>query len=398
MKSSLKLTLMLSVACNTALAQGIAAGPFRVYPELGLTLKHNSNILMAPKEEKSSAITVLTPQVRLEHKQRANTYALSLGTEIGRYTSSSSDNYEDVKISGKADWQFARRIGFGLSADYLRGHDPRGSTDRGDSTEPGVWDTKGVRGMFSYGRHQARSRVEAELGHVAKRYKDNSSVVDGNGNLLALDGSADDKNDTDLTARFIYRVLPKTRLFLEATETVTDYQLDISTQDNDRFDFSMGATWSATAKTTGKAKLGYSRKTFDSDAREDFSGLSWQVGVQWKPLARSTVDITTGRYTNDSTGIGDYLLTRDFSITGTHIWMPRLSTSVGFYLGQTDFKGDTRTEARSDDSQNYNLAVNYDLRKEVSLSAGMNFGKRDSNYDSDDYDQRVFFLTVRAGF
>jgi len=389
MKSSVKLTLMLSVACcNTAvLAQGIPAGPARVYPEIGLTLKHDSNILQSPENEKSSFVTVLTPQARLEHKQQANTYALSAGAQIGRYASSSADNYEDVQVSGEADWQFARRMGFSLGADYLIGHDPRGSTDRGDGGAPATWDTKAVSGLFSYGRHQARTRVELGAGHAAKRYKD-----------YPLIQNVDDKNDTDVTARFIYRALPKTRLFLEATQTMTDYQLDTSTQNNDKFNFSMGAKWSATAKTTGSAKVGYLRKNFDSDAREDFSGVSWQMAMQWKPIARSTIDVTTGRYTADSTGLGDYLLTRDFSIRGTHAWMPRLSTSVGVYMAQTDFPGDPRPTERSDDNRTLSLGVNYDLRKEITLSAGMNLGQRDSNYDSDDYDQRVFFLTVNAGF
>jgi hypothetical protein len=389
MKSSVKLTLMFSVACcNTAvLAQGLPAGPARVYPQIGLTLKHDSNILQSPDNEKSSLVTELTPQVRLEHKQQANTYGLNAGAKIGRYSSSSADNYEDYQVSGDADWQFARNMGFSLGADYMMGHDPRGSTDRGDGGKPATWDTKGVSGLFSYGGHQARTRIELGAGHAAKRYDD-----------YPLSQNVDDKNDTDITARFIYRALPKTRLFLEAIQTMTDYQLDTSTQDNDKLNFSMGAKWSATAKTTGSAKVGYLRKTFDSDAREDFSGLSWQMAVQWKPISRSTIDVTTGRYTNDSTGIGDYLLTQDFSIKGTHVWMPRLSSSLGFYMGQTDFSGDKRATERSDDNQKYSLAVNYDLRKEVTLSAGMNFGKRDSNYSPDDYDQRVFFLTVNAGF
>ncbi len=388
MRTSIKLTLVLSVASNTAIAaQGLPVGPARAYPEVGLTLQHNDNVTMKNQDEESSMMAILSPRATLEHKQKANTYQGTLGIDIGRYFSTSTDNYEDVQLGGKADWQIDRRASFSLGADYMRGHDPRGSTDRGGISEPSTWNSYGMRGLFGYGMPRARIRLEGELGHTAKRYTDNAS-------------EADDKDETELTGRVYYRILPKTHLFVEASDAIINYTLDSSKQDNNRFNLSVGATWRATAKTTGRAKIGYLRKAFDDDSRDDFNGISWQVAVQWKPLSRSTVDIATGRYTADSTGVGDYLVTNDLSVTGTHIWMPRLSSSLGFYFANTDFPTNNAAAGpeRSDDTFNFNLAANYELHKMVTVSGGLKFTDRDSNSDTEDYDQRIFFVTLKATY
>ena len=390
MRTSVKLTLMLSVACNTAIAaEGFPAGPARVYPEIGLTFLHNDNILSRSQEEKGSFVTILSPRARLEHKQRANTYGLDFGMDYGHYFSSSDDDYVDVQLGGEADWQIDRRSSFRLNADYLRGHDPRGSTDRGKTDEPDTWDSKGINGLFSYGMPRARIRLEGEAGYVAKRYKD-----------FSRSEKTDDNDQKGLTGRVFYRVLPKTHLFLEADYTVVDYKLAATTLDSDVFGLSLGTEWRATAKTTGRAKLGYLRKAFDSDKHDDFNGVSWQVAVQWKPLSRSTIDIATGRYTTETTGVGDYLLTRDLSVTGTQVFAPRLSGSMGFYLAKTDFPqkiADPRGE-RSDDTRRFSLSVGYDFLKWASVNGGVNFTDRDSNRDTDDYDQRTIFVTLKAQF
>ena len=175
--------------------------------------------------------------------------------------------------------------------------------------------------------------------------------------------------------------------------------MDTSNLDSDVFNLSVGTEWRATAKTTGRAKLGYLRKDFDSDQRDDFNGVSWQVGVQWKPLSRSTIDIATGRYTNETTGVGDYLITRDISLTGTQVFMPRLSGSMGLYLAKTDFPTASGTDnERSDDTRRFSLSLGYDFLKWASVNGGVNFTDRDSNYDADDYDQRTIFVNVKAQF
>lgn len=362
-------------------AKGIPIRDFRLFSDFGMRFEHNNNVLQQATNEISSFMTVLTPQFTIKRQKRANIYNLTLKPEIGRYFSSSTDNYEDLQLSAMADWQLSRLAGFILRGQYQKEHDDRGSTDRPDIDKPFQWHETSVNGLFNYGRSRAKLRIETELGYIIKRYETLS---------------VEDKNQTSIAARFFYRLVPKTRLFLEASHTITDYQLATSTQDSDQSNYSIGATWYATQNTTGKAKLGYLTKDFSSSERNNFSGISWEATVQWIPISRSVIDISTRRYPSDATGVGDYLLTRNFSVTWKHRWKRRFSTTLGIQLVNTDFGGNTSLIIRSDDANNLNFSINYDLRKWLSIEMGGHFTERDSTQDFNDFDRMRWLLVLKA--
>ncbi|MEN8216504.1 MAG: outer membrane beta-barrel protein [Pseudomonadota bacterium] len=401
------LTLILSVACNTALAAAkFPLGPFQlqVIPDIEVTLKYNNNVTLESHEETSSPVTILRPQVTLLSQQRTQSYSVSLGTQIGYYANSSVDDYLDLFLKGNANRQFGPAVNLSLNAAYMRGHDQRGSTDRGihvgDQREPDTWDDFSVNGLLQYGRKD-RIGFDAEIGYNTRSYDD-----------FIYEEKMDDKNQTDLTGRAYYRILPKTRLFFEASYSMIKYQNPNpdARSDSDVSNYSVGATWTATAKTKGTVQVGYLTKEFDSssDNFEKFTGTSWQIGVDWNPMPRSTVNFYTGRYTNDTTGIhsGGLQDTQDFSVNWTHNWRPRLSTKAGFYWAQTDYPGGLRKQIglaeRSDDTFNFDLGVNYQLLRwgnlTAGLTAGVSFTERDSNLDSDDYDQQIYYITFQAAF
>lgn len=373
---------MLFCVNNIALAaKGIPIKDFRLFSDIGMSFEHNDNVLQQPTNEVSSFVTVLTPQVTLERRKRANTYSLTLKPEIGRYFSSSADNYDDLQLSATADWQLSRLAGLTLGGQYQKEHDERGSTDRLDSTKPFQWHETSVNGLFNYGRSNAKLRIELEWDHLIKRYDE----------LFV-----EDKDQTGIAARFFYRLLPKTRLFFEAHHTIIDYQLATSTQDSDLFNYSIGATWFATKKTTGKAKLGYLTKDFSSSERDHFSGISWEAAVQWIPMSRSVINISTRRYPYDATGVGDYLLTQDFSVVWKHRWKPRISTIMGVHIVDTDFGGNTGSILRADDTNNLNFLINYHLRKWLSINMGGHLMKRDSNHDDSDFDRMRWLVVLKV--
>lgn len=395
-KPSLKLTLILSVACNSALAaQGTQLGPFRVAPEIGVSLLYNDNVTRRNSNELDSVVTVLNPRVNLTSRQRGQTYLVNFGANIARYAGSSADNYEDMNLGGIANLVLGRNMGLSLSANHQLGHDPRGSTDRGvvrgSEARPDTWSQAGAKSTFSYG-HKNRVGFEADLGYLTKSYRD-----------FTLSQKIDDKDEVNVAGRVFYRLLPKTRLFFEASQTMIEYDQNSGRRsDSDVSNYSVGATWTATAKTTGTAKIGYMKKDIDSASFDDFSGGSWQVGVKWKPVSRSTVDINTGRYTSDTTGIGSFLETKDLSINWAHKLMPRLSSIAGVYFSQTDFPGGVRRtlglDDRSDETISYNLGVNYDVLRWASVGTNVTFTERDSNSDPEDYDNTVFMVTLKAAY
>ncbi|NJO16280.1 MAG: outer membrane beta-barrel protein [Thioploca sp.] len=387
MKSPIKLTLMLSLVCSTALAEdttpGIALGPARVFPGFELTLKQDSNILQQHDDEISSFITLWKPQIKLEGKKPSYLYDLTWETEIGRYMSSAADNYEDILLSAETLWQLTRRAELGLQGQYLKEHDDRGTTDRVDIGAPYQWHSSHLEGRFNYGRPSAKARIETQISKTLKRYDE---------------FSLGDIDQTDIIARVIYRTSPKIRLLLETNHSLIDYQALNSTQDNQVNQYSIGATWYATSKTTGKAKVGYFTKNFTAAEREDFAGISWELGMRWTPVTRTTIDMTTRRYASDTTGIGDYLLNQDVSLAWTQLWKPRLSTTIGFTLAKQEFGGQIGLVPRADDVSELNLSTSYDWRKWLTLKLGLNFVQRDSNLDENDFNRIFWLISLKAAF
>ena len=96
------------------------------------------------------------------------------------------------------------------------------------------------------------------------------------------------------------------------------------------------------------------------------------------------------------------MLTRDLTVKGSYEWMPRISTSLGVTIANTDYEGSTNN--RVDDTLTYDLGANYDLEQwSTKISGGVKLADRDSdnatlNDEIDDYDRSYFYLNVTAAY
>lgn len=371
------------VLAEENIRRGVPVGPAQLYPNLRMALKHDNNILQQSANETSSFIIIFEPKARLELEKNADTYAVTVGAEAGNYLNSSADNYLDGQVGAEAKVRLTQKADVELRAEYQKGHDGRGTTDLHEGGEPVQWYAVGAGGTIAYGRKEATARAELKADVTNKRYQDLPS---------------EDKTLTDTGARFFYRILPKTHLLFEVDRLSTDYKSSESTLDNDRISYLVGATWYATQKTSGTVKAGYSQRTFDADSRQDVSGSSWQANVQWRPLTYSLVDFSTAQYTDNPTGFGDYVLNRDIGLAWTYAWGPRLSTTLNFLLSKREFGGNTGTIPRVDDKQDLNLIMDYKWRRWLDVKLGIDLMKRESTIPNNDYNRRVFTLTLDAKF
>lgn len=360
-------------------AVGLPVGPFTAYPVLNLSFTHDDNILRQPDNEESSFVTVISPQVVLESNYRANNYLIAYLADIGRYDSSSQDNYEDHQLLAKAGLSFSSRTSLDLQFEYNEGHEGRGSTDRTILEHPDEWHSTGFGGVFAYGSRDAIGRIELEASHVDREYDNNRVVTIG----------ADHERDI-YGATFFYRVRPKTHLLFQAQRTEFDYDLSTSTLDSDEDHYFVGVKWDATAKTSGTAKLGYLKKDFDDGSRDDVSGSSWDIGVQWRPRSYSTFDFNTSRNTKESTGVGDTIIIKAIGAVWKHAWNSRFSTTAGAALSNAEYQN----FQREDDYQKFSLGANYKMRRWLKFGAGYSYHDNDSDDPTQDYDRNIFMFTV----
>lgn len=365
---------------------GFPVGPLHVFPGIDLAQGYDDNLFWTPSNKTSSAYTVVSPYVRAEAKSGANRYDATLRIASGSFWNSSRDNYTDYSLIGNGQLTFDGRTGLKLRAEFRHGHDPRGSTDRVFTSTPDQYNSFGLDGVFRYGAPGAQGRIEIDAGAFARRYTNHHDTTD-----------VSNRNTWQGGGTFFWRVMPRTEVLIQARHTRINYTDDSSpgpTQSSGENRYYLGLNWEATAKTTGYVKVGYLTKNFDSSAREDFSGKSWDAGVRWSPLTYSVFDLTTSRATNESTGVGDAILSNNYGLIWNHAWSSRLRTQALAGYRHDDFLDSS--PSRVDKTSTFGAKVSYDFRRWLLLGAEYTHTDRNSTLNIDKYKRNLFVLTVGA--
>jgi polysaccharide biosynthesis protein VpsM len=353
------------------------------FPYVRLGVGSDDNLFLTNDNKKSSKFGLLNPGVTLEARRPSSIYRLGWDGNAVRYSSSSNDDYVDQRMFGTGDLVFTNSLGLhlGLGSNYL--HDPRGSTDRPESNQPDRYRNDNANVIFALGANEAKGRFELAAGEDRRRYINNRAFT-----------NVSDRNTDNVRGTFFWRVMPKTSILFEASEYSYDYTLDSVTQDSSEKRYFAGVTWQATALTSGTIKVGNLKKDFDSPERENFSGSAWEVSIQWKPMTYSKFDFFTTKTTNESTGVGDFILTKRSGVAWTHDWNSRLSSTALYSYTSDDFIG--AGSDRKDTTDALGFRVNYRMGRGLTFGADYNFTNRDSNQSGFQYKRNQIMLSVGA--
>jgi hypothetical protein len=296
------------------------------------------------------------------------------------YKDSDADNFTDFFSRASYDMQFTERASMKLGWDYIRGHDGRGSTDRGIGTEVDKWYTSTPRANFVYGAPSARGRFEVYADYGQLRYRNNEAAA-----------QQSDRDTTNFGGAFYWRVAPKTSLLVEARGTEYDYKTNRASNSKETRYYG-GVTWDATAATSGTLRVGRLEKKFDDGAKPKTADTSWEASVNWAPLTYSRWVLITSRQTNESTGLGDYILTDSLGLAWNHEWTSYITTNANARLTKDRYRGFDRT----DDIMVLGISATYKFRKWVSFSAAYEYSERESNVDVNNYDRNKWLLSAEV--
>jgi hypothetical protein len=361
---------------------GIPVGPMTAYPGIDLSVGYNDNLLGSATNQISTPVFVIAPYITLEGRSGPHRFDFRYRGEIGRYSDSHNDDYDDYALQANAKLILDARNDLAARLDYIHGHDARGSTDRPISSDPDRYRQAGAYALYGYGAQGAKGRIEVDGEYYQRRYTTN------------LENTAvSDRNVSSLGGTFFWRVAPKTRLLFQGRYIDYDYIDPASTQDSsDRYAY-VGAHWEATAKTTGYAKYGYSRKVFKSALNPTQSGSSWDLGVRWSPRTYSVFDFSTFRRFEESTGVGDVIVQSQLGAKWTHAWNSRLSHSIQYDYFNDKYKGDS---SRDDNTNALGLRMDYRFRRWLKFGAEYQFTHRDSNDPQYRYRRNLILFSLGA--
>jgi hypothetical protein len=363
-------------------AAGIRLGPAIVYPTLAVSMMYDDNIFASNANKKGSFGTMISPSVRAELRPRGgHVVGLTYSADIVRFADSEADNYTVQQLRADGRLIFTTRARLALDAHYIESVDRRGTTDRPVGIEPDKWEAKGLSGIFTYGAPGARGRIDLEGGYRDLTYKTNRQFT-----------APFDHNTAYVGGAFYWRFMPKTSLLFQARHTNIDYdQSDLSSQE--RF-LAVGVTWEATAQTTGLFRIGHLRKEFDAPGRDTFGGLSWEGSVRWSPRTYSVVEFTTAQHTSESTGFGDYTLSRVAFATWTHNWTSRIQSAARVGYRNDDYRG--ADVDRDEDTTTFGAGLQYQFRRWLRFEGRVDHVRRTSNIPGEDYNRNIFMFTVGA--
>jgi hypothetical protein len=363
-------------------AAGIRVGPAIVYPSISASMLYDDNIFATNTNKQGSFGTIVSPAVRAELRPRGgHVLGVSYSADIIRFAESNADNFNVHNLRADGNLIFTTRARLALDAHYIESVDRRGTTDRPVGTEPDEWEAKGASGKFTYGAPGARGRIDLEAGRRDLTYKTNRAVT-----------APFDHEITYVGGAFYWRFMPKTSLLFEARHTDIDYESsDLSSQERLLV---VGLTWEATAQTTGIVRVGHLRKEFDAPGRETFTGLSWEGSVRWSPRTYSNVEFTTAQHTSESSGFGDYTLSRVAFATWRHNWTSRTQSAVRLGYRNDDYGG--AGVNRDEDTTTAGAGLQYQFRRWLRFEGRYDHVRRSSNIPGEEYNRNIFMFTVGA--
>jgi len=361
-------------------AAAVQLGNLPVYatPTASIAYGHDSNVTNSQANQLDSPYANYNVDVVLDAQSTRSVYLGELYGTHGTYSDSSQDDFTDWGTRNGYDIAFTTRNFLHLNLDYIQGHEGRGTTDRPDQGSPDIFRLGRIGGLYAYGAPGAKGRVEVYGDHYERRYQNNRDST-----------QFSDRNTDNYGAVFYWRAMPKTYALFEYRETDIRYQQEGPHLSGKEHRYFVGATWDATAATSGTIKIGEFEKTFDS-GRPSVRDPAWEASLDWSPRSYTNFSFYTIRTPVESTGVGDFIVTDTSGVVWNHQWSGIWSSSVGLGYQHARYEG----ADRNDNTFLSDLKVTYKFRRWLTFGGEYLYSKRDSSVQNLDYNRNIWLLSA----
>jgi len=366
---------------DSASAQGLALGPFRVLPSLEFSIEYDDNILLTKDDKLDDIIFHIIPGISLELPSRK--YAIRLGYQADVLRYADNTDLDTVHHQALADARVNFNFGLGLRltdrfliTDDFAGFPVPELTERVERWE----NTLDVGADYT-----VRERYTFDINYrwFMVDYKDDP------------DCDQFDRDDHTIAGTFFYRVLPKTSVLGEVNYNIVRYDEPAVAADRDSnaWRFLVGIKGDLTAKTSVQLRIGWEWRDYDN--RQDWDGLVAEGSIIWKYREPSQVRIFGGRANVESTFEGtNYYVSSFGGVEVSHFLSERVILRVRGLGGVNQYPEDPTLGVGSADRTDHFIeagaAVKYQMRRWLAFELGYNFLWLNSNFDEFDYtDNRV---------
>jgi len=376
------MTQVMALAFCASVAQAepgnIPVGSMQLVPTLTLGESYNDNIFSneLKKDMKKSWITKIEPSFILNADDGAKHYELGYKLSDSIYHQSRGDDVINHFVNFNADLELSRKLTAAFYANYNLSHDPRGlivgaarNVIVPDAYREGI-----VGGSVDYGSN-AHVIVSGE--YKSKKYSNNFATT----NLRNWDA-------TKVGAEFDYDLTAKTSALLEVRYQRFNYLTALL--DSTEQAYFAGLNWDATAKTSGSARMGYTKKNFAVAGTPDVGLFSWEVNVEWLPMSYSSWTLGTSSKPVESQGTGNVIKNNNVDLSWNHAWSDLVSHSASLGYSKDDYQGNTRL----DNTTTASVSVNYQWLRWLAIQPKYDYSNLSSNIVNSSYKANVWMLNL----
>lgn len=387
--------LMAGAAGVAAEPRVFQAGALELTPLLRLDINQDDNIYRRDADEQDSLITLLTPRLEALYRAGVNQFAVNLEATRGDFSATDEDDFTTWNLGGTAHLELNDFNLLDLSASFEDGIQRRGTgfSQFGPlPDEPDAFERTALAVTYQLGSQASRARVRLGATSNAMEYTNNLQFATGR-----------DYDQSGLQATLLFSLSPRTDLLFEARSGEFEYDRPLTASgqavsalldSSEQYVF-VGASWEATARTSGSVRIGRAKKDFDSPSRPDVDGPSYEIDVQYALRTYSTLGLSAQQNYGEGIGVGNAVERTVLGVNWQHDWQNSLTSQVSLQREDSDYVGSPLT----DKVNRFSANASYALRRWLGLRLGISLEDRDTNVQQAfGYDQTVLILGFDASF
>lgn len=386
--------LLLAPAAKAVAGEGIQLGPALLFPVLSATDTYNDNFRLASENPESGWVTSIAPSLRVLLPVRRFYLNAAAGLDFQSYIDIDEDDSTDWFVGAAGGADFPGGLSFKI-ADKHEQHYLSGSQEYGAGEDSAVND---LNATVAY---SIRNALRLELS--------------GTRRALTYDRSVQrERVETTVQAGLYWKFRPTISGLLEGSYAVYGYDTNTA-QDGSAAQIALGLSWDVTAKSTGLAKAGYQWKRYDDQSQalgtECGSYYTLSAGVRHAFTPRTVLRLDLARASQESdfrenpyylrttidAGLTQRLTAKIYGRAGVRYARDEYPRATS-YDNPYDTATGLESGERDDTTLGASVSLGFDVTRWLSLELAYSGERRNSNFDSFDYDVNRVTIGAKAAF
>ena len=350
---------------------------------LDLEYRHNNNIFVTQDDQRSDFIRSAAPSVSWTTPVGKHRLELNYDGDWSNHAQFHSEDKSAHELGANLELDLHRIFKVDVDAGLEVNDDSRKSLTSRDAVtgSPDRWRNHRLGASLRLGRRIAVAQLQLDLNHTGTRYLNNGQEDrDIDVQRYRLEGS--------------WNLRPRLSLLTAASVRFNDYQDPTVPLDSREYEVLIGASWEATAKTSGRVLLGHLWKDFDDPSQPGFSGRSWHGELIWSPRSFSRVTAYTSRDAAESAfdGLGSSIVDT-FGLRWRHGLTRRFIINTGLVFSTSDLGSGEKEKQLSAE-----IGFDYALTRRLDLSVGYGGLRRVARSIDTDFGTQELYIRLSGNW